>query len=145
MKGSDVTLIKGAISKDQRGQIRFVNDFHMADIKRFYMIKNRNDSIVRGWRGHRRERRWFYVISGAFVIDIVKIDDWEVPSRELCIDRYILKDSDQSLLSVDRGHATAFRALNEDSELLVFADHELADAKLDDYTWPEDYFIERQV
>lgn len=40
--------IRGGIAKDHRGQIRFVNDFDMSLVKRFYIIKNADTEIVRG-------------------------------------------------------------------------------------------------
>ncbi|KKX51752.1 hypothetical protein, partial [Sphingobacterium sp. IITKGP-BTPF85] len=67
-----IDFIKGGIAKDGRGQIRFVNDFEMSLVKRFYIIKNLDLTLVRGWRAHRIEQRWFYVLSGSFAIDTVK-------------------------------------------------------------------------
>ncbi len=69
-----VEMIKGGMAKDHRGQIRFVNDFDLSEVKRFYIIKNADTELVRGWRAHRIEQRWFYVLSGAFIIDVVCID-----------------------------------------------------------------------
>lgn len=137
----EVETITGGVAKDERGQIRFVNDFDMTQIKRFYIIKNSNAHVVRGWRGHRTEQRWFYVLSGGFYIDIVEIDDWDIPSRNLSVEKHILKVSDQQVLYVPAGYATAFQALKEDSELLVFADHGIENVKNDDFIWPADYFL----
>ncbi len=136
-----IEYIPGGISKDERGQIRFVNDFDMDLIKRFYIIKNQNPTVIRGWRGHRLEQRWFYVFSGSFNIFLVKIDDWETPSRDLKVDKIIFKQSDFSVLNVPKGYATAFQSNESDSELLVFADSKISETENDDHTWPNDYFI----
>jgi len=138
-----VKSIIGGIAKDHRGQIRFVNDFDMAQVKRFYIIKNTDTELIRGWRAHRIEQRWFYVLSGSFAVDLIQIDDWANASPELPIEKRILKAETQQVLHVPVGYGTAFQALEPESELLVFADYGLENAKSDDYTWPVDYFAKR--
>lgn len=50
-----INIIQWGVAKDQRGQIRFVNDFDMSLVKRFYIIKNLDTELVRGWRAHKIE------------------------------------------------------------------------------------------
>lgn len=140
----EIGLITGGVAEDYRGQIRFVNDFDMTQVKRFYIIKNVDTKIVRGWRAHRVEQRWFYVLSGAFTIDIVKIDDWKDASVDLPIEQVVLSANEQRILCVPAGHGTAFRSLEQESELLVFADSDVSKAKNDDHTWPSGYFVNRK-
>ncbi len=135
--------IKGEVVKDHRGQIRFVNDFDMGPVKRFYIIKNADLELIRGWRAHRIEQRWFYVLSGSFAIDIAKIDNWERPSNDLSIERKILNSEDGLVMHMSAGYGTAFQALRPNSELLVFADYNIDNALNDDYTYPLDYFVNR--
>ena len=134
-------FIQGGIAKDNRGQIRFVNDFDMKDVKRFYIIKNTDLDLIRGWRAHKIEKRWFYVLSGSFLISVVKIDNWQNPSRNLIVEDIILNSMDNRILHLPPGNGTAFKALEEDSELLVFADHYLDHSKYDDYSYELSYFI----
>ncbi|WP_270089173.1 WxcM-like domain-containing protein [Sphingobacterium sp. SYP-B4668] len=140
-----INFITGGIAKDYRGQIRFVNDFDMSQVKRFYIIQNADAELVRGWRAHRIEQRWFYVLSGAFAVDLVEIDNWEDASPDLAIQREIIHVTEQRVFHVPAGYGTAFRALEPNSELLVFADYGIENAKLDDHTWPVDYFVNRLV
>lgn len=139
-----IKLINGGNAKDERGEIRFVNDFDMTDIKRFYIIKNADTELVRGWRGHRFGQRWFYVLSGSFSIDVVKIDDWDHTSRYLNVENHALSASSSALLYLPKGYATAIRALEAGSELLTYADQSLAESISDDYTYSLDYFINRR-
>lgn len=139
-----INTITGGIAKDHRGQIRFVNDFDMSLVKRFYIIKNTDTELVRGWRAHRMEQRWFYVLSGSFELDLVLIDNWDEASPNLPIEKRILKAEEQQVIHVPVGYGTAFRALEEESELLVFADYGIEHAQQDDYTWPSDYFTNRK-
>jgi|SRR5690606_17073646 len=134
------SFIQGGIAKDARGQIRFVNDFDMTEVKRFYIIKNSDLELARGWRAHRIEQRWFYVISGSFNLSIVKVDNWEKADPLLNIEHLVLNSEENRLLYLPAGYGTVFKALEEGSELLVFADHYLDHAALDDYTYPLDYF-----
>lgn len=134
-------IIKGGLAKDHRGEIRFVNDFDMSKVKRFYIIKNADTELVRGWRAHRIEKRWFYVLAGSFELNVIKIDNWTSPSRDLPIERIILKSDKLQVIHLPEGSATAFKALEPNSELLVFADYEIAHAKDDDYVWPLEYFV----
>lgn len=142
---ASIQTIQGGIAQDQRGHIRFVNDFDMSLVKRFYMIKNADVQLVRGWRAHRIEQRWFYVTAGAFEVDLIQIDNWDKTANDLAVDRIKLDSITMQVLHVPKGYGTAFRALQPESELLVFADHGIEHAPLDDYTWPLDYFIRRLV
>jgi len=143
MNENRVKSIIGGIAKDHRGQIRFVNDFDMTQVKRFYIIKNIDTELIRGWRAHRTEQRWFYVLSGSFAVDLIQIDNWENASPELPIEKRILNAEKQQVLHVPVGYGTAFQALERESELLVFADYGIENAKNDDYIWPVDYFKHR--
>lgn len=138
-----IDFIKGGIAADHRGSIRFVNDFDMSLVKRFYIIKNADLETVRGWRAHRIEQRWFYVLSGSFSVDLVQIDNWETPATDLIVEQEVIKATDQRVLHVPVGYGTAFQTLEEGSELLVFADYGIENAKNDDYTWPVDFFVNR--
>lgn len=136
-----IEFLQGGISKDHRGQIRFVNCFDMKNIKRFYIIRNSDLDLVRGWRAHKIEERWFYTLSGSFIVSLVKIDNWHQPSKELEIEEIILNSVDNRLIHVPCGYGTAFQAIEEGSEILVFADHYLDHAQYDDYTYELDYFV----
>lgn len=139
-----LNTIQGGVSKDHRGQIRFVNDFDMSLVKRFYIIKNLDTELIRGWRAHKIEQRWFYVLSGSFSVDLVKIDNWEIPSPELPVDNMVISAANLRVLHVPAGYATAFKALEPESELLVYADYGIEHAVNDDHTYPLEYFKNRK-
>ncbi|WP_246172580.1 WxcM-like domain-containing protein [Sphingobacterium hotanense] len=134
-------IIKGGASRDERGQIRFVNDFDTSETKRFYLIKNSDQEMTRGWRGHKIEQRWFFAVTGAFRVWLVKIDNWVSPNKNLPMEQVLLSSTDDCVLYVPPGYATALEVIEPESELLVFADHHLKHAVVDDYTFSLDYFI----
>lgn len=135
-----INYIQGGIARDHRGQIRFVNDFDMSCIKRFYIIKNADLDILRGWRAHKIEQRWFYVLSGKFLINVIQIDDWSKPSQNLPVEKFTLDSSENKILHLSSGYATAFQSLEPSSELLVFSDYGIENAAKDDYLYSLDYF-----
>lgn len=137
---SELILIKGGAHSDHRGTITFINDFDMQAVKRFYRIKHPDIDTIRGWRGHKIEQRWFHVSSGAFLVKLIKVDDWVAPSSSLPIEEIILNEAHHIVLHIPAGYATAIRALEENSELMVFADYPIEHAKNDDYLFPLDYF-----
>lgn len=137
---SEITTIPGGKHSDSRGTLEYVNGFDMSEIRRMYLIRHPDPSILRGWRGHKIEQRWFYAVSGSFEVRFVKIDDFEEPNPDLEISTYIISALEPQILHVPVGYASAFKALEKDASFLVYADTMIADADKDDYHYPIDYF-----
>lgn len=134
-------IVKGGRSTDSRGEIRYVNDLDMSKIKRFYFIRNSDLSYSRGWRAHRIEQRWFFVTAGEFEVNLVVVDNWERPNKELPVEKIYLKSDDIQILHLQAGVAVAFKALEENSEMMVLSDYPLSHAALDNYTYDRKYFV----
>jgi dTDP-4-dehydrorhamnose 3,5-epimerase len=132
-------IIQGNKHTDAKGDIGFVNEFDMKEVRRFYRIRNSDSQLKRGWRGHKIEQRWLSVLSGAFNVQVIKIDSWENPAKRLQSQSYHLIN-DNSVLHVPKGYATCIEALEPNSEMILFADSLIEDAKKDDYLFPVDYF-----
>jgi len=126
-------IIKGGVFEDNRGRLDFVNDFDLGPIKRFYFTTNNSTKIFRGWQGHKIERRWFYCVKGGFEIKIVEIDDWDNPSDKLEPLEFILEENNPNILCIPKGCVNGFRALEEDSKLLVMSDYALGTLENDDF------------
>jgi len=137
---TNIAFIQGGTAIDLRGSIRFVNDFDMSQVKRFYILENADTELVRGWRAHRIEQRWFYVLDGGFSLKTVAIDNWDSPSRSLRAEEITIRSEEQRVIHVPPGFAITFQALLPWSRLLVFADFDIEHAKEDDYTYPLDFF-----
>ncbi len=132
-------VIRGNSRQDQRGTIRFNNDFSPAGVRRMYTIENAYTDFVRGWQGHRIEQRWFSAMSGSFRIKLIKIDDWEQPTESLPQMEFNLEAESCDVLHVPKGFISSIQATEENSKLLVFADYQLGEIK-DEYRFPADYF-----
>lgn len=133
-------LIQGGQHVDHRGILTFLNDFDMSEIKRFYIIQNKDIEVVRAWRAHKIEQRWFYSVAGGFLIRVVKIDSFESPAKDLPVEEYLISADGNQVLHVPVGYATSVQAITNESKLLVFADYAIENAKFDDYLYPQDYF-----
>jgi dTDP-4-dehydrorhamnose 3,5-epimerase-like enzyme len=134
-------ITEGSLFSDNRGTIAFANDFDLAPIKRFYRISHPNTDIVRAWQGHKIERKWFYCVKGAFEIKVIKIDNWDNPSKELPIKNHILRDDNTQILAIQKGCCTAIRALENEATLMVFSDKTLDEAKHDDFRFDKNYWF----
>ncbi len=131
-------IIKGGKHTDARGTLAYFNEFDMFAIRRFYWIEHPDIDLERGWRGHKVEQRWFSVCQGSFLVKLVKIDDWTSPSSGLEQNVFILNDTE--VLHIPKGYASYLKANEPNSKLIVFADSKIADAGLDDYLFPINYF-----
>ena len=55
-------VIEGGRSVDDRGEVGFINDFDLAEAKRFYTVTNHQAGFVRAWHGHRNEAKYVTVL-----------------------------------------------------------------------------------
>jgi dTDP-4-dehydrorhamnose 3,5-epimerase len=134
-------IIPGGIFTDHRGIIQFANDFKFDNIKRFYTITHKDVSSGRAWQGHKTEKKYFFPVQGIFQIAWVKIDDWEKPSNNLVADNKILKASNPEILHIPEGYANGFKALEENSILLVYSNLELEESSTDIYRYNKDLWF----
>lgn len=132
-------LLEGKKHQDERGIITFNNDFDASQIKRIYTIENSSTDYIRGWQGHKIEQRWFACMKGSFEISVIKVDDFENPSKDLTIQKYLLTDDILTYLHVPSGCITSIQANEINSKLLVLADFGLGEIN-DEYRFDLNYF-----
>lgn len=135
-------IIKGGIFSDERGSMQFVNDFIFGDVKRFYFIKHPDTSVIRAWQGHQFEKKYFYPISGSFVVAWVKIDDFENPSDKLIPEYHILSAKNSELISVPKGYANGLKALESNSEVMIFSDMSLEESVNEKIRFPASKWLD---
>jgi dTDP-4-dehydrorhamnose 3,5-epimerase-like enzyme len=136
------TLIRGNCHRDQRGQLYYNNNFDLTNIKRIYVIENHSVDFVRAWQGHKLEQRWFSASHGRFKIQLIAIDNWEKPSKNLQKLDYILASASLDVLHIPAGYVSSIQALEEQSKLVVMADYHLGELN-DEFRYPTDYFIKK--
>jgi dTDP-4-dehydrorhamnose 3,5-epimerase len=131
-------LIKGGIHTDDRGQISFVNDMKFDSITRFYIINNSINHPVRAWQGHKIDNKYFYCVKGIVKVHYVKVDNWELPSRDLKVESVILSEDESAIFHIPEGYANAIQSLEEGSKLVSFSTLPLDRTAEDDVRFQSD-------
>lgn len=133
-------LMKGGLAVDDRGTVSFVNDFNFSDVKRFYIVENHKQGFVRAWHAHKNEAKYVMVVKGSALIGAVKIDDWDNPSKDLKINRYVLSEKSPAVLYIPAGFANGFMSLTEDTKIIFFSTSGLKDSLDDDVRYDAHYW-----
>jgi dTDP-4-dehydrorhamnose 3,5-epimerase-like enzyme len=126
------SLIRGALVADDRGDVAFVNDFDFAGVKRFYLVSNHTAGFVRAWHAHRHEAKYVTVVQGAMLIACVRVDDWEKPSPDLPVQRFVLSAKTPAVLFIPAGYANGNMSLTADAKAIFFSTSSLEESKGDD-------------
>jgi dTDP-4-dehydrorhamnose 3,5-epimerase-like enzyme len=128
---SEPFIIKGGLFADERGVLKFANDLKFDKIKRFYTIAHNDCVTVRAWQGHKIEQKYFFVVQGVFEFAWVKIDDWTNPSPLLKSENCIISAQEPKALFIPAGYANGFKALENNSTVIVFSSLELEESLKD--------------
>ena len=133
-------LINGGVSVDDRGSVRFVNDFNFDGVKRFYQVENHSKGFIRAWHGHKKEGKYVYVVNGSALIGVVNMDSEE-------INKFVLSSQTPKVLWIPPGHYNGFKSLEENTKILFFSTSTIEESLGDDIReshnkwtiWEEDY------
>lgn len=138
-------MMTGALAADDRGELGFVNDFHFEGVKRFYLVSNHRQGFIRAWHAHKREAKYVTAVSGAAVVGAVRVNNWDEPSRELPVGRYVLSAHKPSVLYIPSGYANGFMSLTMDLKLMFFSTSTLEESQGDDFRYDARYWDIWQV
>ena len=137
----DVTkLILGGISVDDRGSVRFVNEFDFEKVKRFYQVENHSKGFIRAWHGHKKEGKYVYVSSGTALIGVVDMETENVQ-------KFVLSSKTPKILYIPPNNFNGFKSLEENTTILFFSTTTLEESLGDDIReshdkwniWDEDF------
>ncbi len=135
-------LIIGAKHVDKRGTLIFFNELSLEPVKRFYVVEPDNKDTVRAWQGHKKEQKWFYVLSGSFKVVLLKPDNWEIPGENLDLQEFNLSKDINQILHIPGGFVNGFQALELNSRLMVFSDSTLSKSIADDFRFDKSLWYE---
>lgn len=127
-----VEFVAGGLAVDDRGSLKFINDFALAGYKRFYIVENHRQGFIRAWHGHKHEAKAVVCLQGSALVAGVKIDNWESPSKDLPVERFVLSGSKPGALLIPAGYANGFMSLSSDTILMFFSSSTLAESAADD-------------
>jgi dTDP-4-dehydrorhamnose 3,5-epimerase len=133
-------LIEGNLAVDDRGTVSFVNKFQFDGVKRFYTVTNHKVGFVRAWHAHRREAKYVIVINGIALVGAVAINDWNHPSKDNKVHRYILSDHKPSVLYIPAGYANGFMSLTKNCKVMFFSTSTLDESMKDDVRFDSRYW-----
>ena len=132
--------IRGDIHIDERGQVGFVNDFDFEGVKRFYTIRNHQEGFVRAWHAHKSEGKFVTVMNGSALVGVVGIDDWDNPSKNSEVSRFVLSSDKPSVLVIPSGYANGMMTLEKDTIIMVFSTFSLEESLNDDIRYDSRYW-----
>ena len=133
-------LISGGVAVDDRGSVRFVNDFNFKDVKRFYQVQNHRQGFIRAWHGHQHEGKYVYVAQGSALIGAANMET-------SVVDKYVLSSQSPRVLFIPAGHANGFKTLEDNTIILFFSTSDIIASLKDDIRfaydkwniWEEDF------
>ncbi|MEG1608216.1 MAG: WxcM-like domain-containing protein [Mucinivorans sp.] len=139
---AEIKIIEGEIFSDFRGQISSLNNFRFNGVERCYFIHHPSTDVIRGWHGHRYEKKWFYCLKGAFTMAFIEIDNWDTPSPLLEPKVVTLTDKKSEIVYVPEGYANCLKATVPDSILLVYSGKLLDEALLDSWRYDSNMWVD---
>ena len=124
-------LISGGVAVDDRGSVRFVNDFNFKDVKRFYQVQNHRQGFIRAWHGHQYEAKYVYVAQGSALIGAANMET-------SVVDKYVLSSQSPRVLFIPAGYANGFKTLEDNTIILFFSTSDINASLKDDIRFPYD-------
>lgn len=149
--GDKPKVMSGGCSCDERGFVSFVNGFDMPGIRRFYLIENHLVGMPRAWHGHRRERKWAYVVRGVARLACVSIEDLEAEQAKGSagdaptpaagkLFSTTLSGRGPAIFYMPAGYANGCMALAPDTVIIHFSDLTVEESRGDDVRFPPTLF-----
>lgn len=133
-------MIEGGLAIDDRGSLAFVNPFGFEGVKRFYIVANHTSGFVRAWHAHKNEGKYVMILNGSAIVCAVKIDNWENPSKELMVNRYVLSATKPAILFIPPGYANGFMNLTGDTKIIFFSTSTMEESRNDDIRYEARYW-----
>jgi dTDP-4-dehydrorhamnose 3,5-epimerase-like enzyme len=133
-------VIEGGLAVDDRGTVAFANDFSLADVKRFYFVSNHRAGYIRAWHGRRREATYVMAVHGTSLVGAVKIDDWEKPSKDLPVSRFVLSEYKPSIVYIPAGYASGFMSITAGAKLMFLSTATLEESREDHVRFDPHYW-----
>lgn len=127
---------------NEKGTIKFVNDFKLSKYKRFYAIEMPKKKIIRAFHGHIKESKAVYVASGSVLLNYVKLTDKINPSKKAKVNKIILKSESPQIVLIPKGFANGIMSLEKNTQVIFFSDKTVNESEKDDYRFSEDYWGE---
>jgi dTDP-4-dehydrorhamnose 3,5-epimerase len=142
---NEINFSKIETAVDDRGYLRFCNSFDLSQYVRFYDVINYQTNFIRAWHGHKHEAKAAVVREGSAMICVVKVDNWEKPSKELNIKKFFLSDKNPMILEIPGGCAHGFISLEPNTKITFYSNKKTKDSLGDDYRFDYNFWNPWQI
>ncbi len=132
--------ITGKLFTDNRGSVRFINDFSFLGVKRFYQVTQNISQPIRAFHAHLYEAKYVYVTQGAIHLILAEVDKLPYPSKKLKLHTFLLSASAPSIVFIPPKFANGFKVLEAETQVLFFSDKTVSESEGDDYRLDFDYW-----
>lgn len=138
-----IKTIAGGVSVDDRGSVRYANDFKFENVKRFYQVENHRSGFIRAWHGHKNEGKYVYVAKGSALIAAVPLDTmFQLKEKQFVgspeIFKTVLSSTNPKILFIPAGYANGFKSLESRTIIQFFSTSTLEESLNDDYRFDYD-------
>jgi dTDP-4-dehydrorhamnose 3,5-epimerase-like enzyme len=130
-------IIDGSAFCDDRGFVKFINDFEIGKYRRFYLVENHRQGFIRAWHGHLHEQKAVICVKGEALIGLVKLN-FDPDSETDEIHKFAVSATMPKAIIIPAGFANGFKSLSADCTLMYFSSATIEEAKLDDIRFPYD-------
>lgn len=158
MENIEIKTINGGVATDDRGSVRFVNDFDFKNVKRFYQVQNHKSEFIRAWHAHEKEAKYVYVAKGTALVGAVPLDfmknlkskkdnnqSAEIDGSKIF--KTVVSSNNPKVIFIPSGYANGFKSLEPDTIIQFFSTSTLQESLGDDIRfdydlvdiWKEDY------
>lgn len=132
-------LIPISIHSDERGELRYCNEFDLSSARRFYSIRFGQSEQIRAWQAHKIETKAIIPIDGVTKIVLVEIIDFDKGIAGQVFE-FVLDANSPNVLLVPGGYANGIQSKSTDSSIVIFSNLSVDDAKNDDYRFEKSQF-----
>lgn len=126
-------ILQGGTAADDRGTVKFVNDFDFSGVKRFYQVENHRSGFIRAWHAHRKEGKYVYVVTGAALIGVVEFE-----KEDAEVKKFVLCEELPKILWIPPGYANGAMSLREGTKIMYFSTASMEETQGDDIRFDHD-------
>lgn len=133
-------IYQGKTFTDERGTLKFVNDFDFRNVKRSYITENSTQHPIRAFQCHQKEAKYVSVIAGKAVLVVVPLNTGSEKNVAQKPQKYYLDASNSQVLYIPAGYANGFKSLEAHTQLIFYSTLTLEESKNDSTRLPFDHW-----
>lgn len=130
---NEINILNIDTAVDERGYLHYCNSFNLSKYVRFYDVINYRSNFIRAWHGHKNESKAALVREGSAMICVIKIDNWDKPSKNLEIKKYFLSEKNPKILEIPAGCVNGFMSLEPKTKITFYSDKTTKESLEDDF------------